>query len=60
MAKKKKPFLKFVCSECKRVNYFTRKSKGMIDEEYWLSDRQVPMYTAENSYAKLEKWEKFF
>jgi len=24
----KKPFIKLQCSECKRINYFTRKSKG--------------------------------
>ncbi|RLC40213.1 MAG: 50S ribosomal protein L33 [Candidatus Nealsonbacteria bacterium] len=29
MAKKKKPFIKLQCSECKRINYYTRKSKGV-------------------------------
>ncbi|MBM3250798.1 MAG: 50S ribosomal protein L33 [Candidatus Nealsonbacteria bacterium] len=29
MAKKKKPFIKLQCSVCKRINYFTKKSKTM-------------------------------
>ncbi len=33
MAKKKKPFVKLQCQECKRINYFTRKSKGVIDQK---------------------------
>jgi len=33
MAKKKKPLIKFQCSECKRVNYFTNKPKGMVEEK---------------------------
>ncbi len=24
----KKPFVKLQCADCKRINYFTRKSKG--------------------------------
>ena len=27
MAKKKKPFIKLQCTQCKKVNYFTQKSK---------------------------------
>ncbi|MDP3995719.1 MAG: 50S ribosomal protein L33 [bacterium] len=27
MATKKKPFIKLQCKDCKRVNYFVRKSK---------------------------------
>jgi len=27
MAAGKKPFIKIQCSQCKRINYFTRKSK---------------------------------
>jgi large subunit ribosomal protein L33 len=27
MAKKKKPFVKFQCQECKRINYYLGKSK---------------------------------
>jgi len=33
MAKKKKPFTKLQCSVCKKINYFTRKSKGMAEEK---------------------------
>ncbi|MDO8663351.1 MAG: 50S ribosomal protein L33 [Candidatus Wildermuthbacteria bacterium] len=29
----KRPFLKIQCSECKRINYFTRKSKKMGDKK---------------------------
>lgn len=28
MAKKKKPFVKLQCSECKKTNYFVHKSRG--------------------------------
>lgn len=28
MATKKKPLIKLQCSECKQINYYTRKSKG--------------------------------
>jgi len=34
MAKaKKKPFVKLRCEECKRINYYTRKSKGQTSVE---------------------------
>ncbi len=33
MAKKKKPIAKLQCQECKKVNYFTNKSKSMIGEK---------------------------
>ncbi|MCK4454081.1 50S ribosomal protein L33 [Candidatus Parcubacteria bacterium] len=33
MATKKKPFIKMQCQICKRINYFTKKSKGMIEEK---------------------------
>ncbi|MEK7519606.1 MAG: 50S ribosomal protein L33 [Patescibacteria group bacterium] len=26
----KKPFIKLQCSDCKRINYFVRKSKGKL------------------------------
>jgi len=29
MAKKKKPFVKLQCSECKQINYFTNKSRNV-------------------------------
>ncbi|KPJ71576.1 50S ribosomal protein L33 [Parcubacteria bacterium DG_74_3] len=29
----KKPFIKIQCSECKRVNYFTRKSKILAEKK---------------------------
>ncbi len=29
MAKKKRPFLKMRCKECKEINYFTKKSRGV-------------------------------
>jgi large subunit ribosomal protein L33 len=31
MATKKKPFVKMQCQTCKRVNYFTHKSKKTAD-----------------------------
>ena len=33
MAKKKKPHLKLRCKECKKTNYFTHKSKKMVEEK---------------------------
>ena len=32
MATKKKPFTKLQCQECKRINYYTRKSKQQANE----------------------------
>ncbi len=32
MAKKKKPFKKLQCKECKEINYFTQKPKAMESE----------------------------
>ncbi len=31
--KKKKPFIRFRCKECKRINYYIRKSKGIAEEK---------------------------
>jgi len=33
MASKKKSFIKLVCSECKNINYFTKKSKGAAEKK---------------------------
>ena len=33
MATKKKKFIKMQCQECKRINYFTRKSKKIIEKK---------------------------
>lgn len=33
MAAKKKPFIKLQCSDCKRINYFTKKNKKAIEEK---------------------------
>lgn len=30
---KKKPFIKLQCDVCKRINYFTHKSKKMVEEK---------------------------
>ncbi|MFH1503100.1 MAG: radical SAM protein [Candidatus Diapherotrites archaeon] len=38
--------------------YEIAKSKGFIDDEFWLADKQIPLYTAENSYEKLKEFEK--
>jgi len=32
MAKKKKPFLKIQCKECKEINYRMKKSRGLEDK----------------------------
>jgi len=36
--------------------YEIAKSKGMIDDEFWLSDKEIPIFTAENSYEELKKF----
>jgi len=33
MAVKRKPFVKLQCSECKRINYFVRKSKKLAEKK---------------------------
>jgi len=33
MAVKKKPFIKLQCQECKRINYFTHKSKKIVEKK---------------------------
>jgi len=33
MAVKKKPFIKLQCEACKKVNYFTHKSKEISEEK---------------------------
>ena len=29
----KKPFIKLQCQECKKINYFTNKSKGIAEKK---------------------------
>jgi large subunit ribosomal protein L33 len=33
MAAKKKPFIKLQCKECKNINYFVHKSKGIVEKK---------------------------
>jgi large subunit ribosomal protein L33 len=33
MAKKKKPFVKLRCEECKNINYYIHKSQGAVAAE---------------------------
>ncbi len=40
------------------VVYEIAKKKGFIDETYWLSDKETPIYTAENSYEKLNYFKR--
>ena len=35
--------------------YEIAKSKGMIDDDFWLTDKKIPLYTAENSLKKLNQ-----
>ena len=35
--------------------YEIAKSKGMLNDEFWLSDKEIPLFTAENSYEELNK-----
>ena len=34
--------------------YEIAKSKGVINDKFWLSDKEIPIYTAENSYEELK------
>lgn len=36
--------------------YEIAKSKGIIDDDYWLSDKIIPLYTAEHSLEELRKF----
>jgi len=36
MAVKKRPFSKLQCQECKRINYFTKKSKEAVEKKLGL------------------------
>ena len=36
--------------------YEIAKTKGMIDDSFWLSDKEVPLYTAENSLRTLREF----
>ena len=38
--------------------YEVAKSKGMINDDFWLSDKEIPIYTAEHSHKKLKKFEE--
>jgi len=33
----KKPFLKMACTSCKKVNYFTKKTKAMLEKKLEMS-----------------------
>jgi radical SAM superfamily enzyme YgiQ (UPF0313 family) len=35
--------------------YEIAKSKGMMDDSFWLSEKEIPIYTAEHSYEELNK-----
>ena len=37
--------------------YEVCKKKGIIDDDYWLTDKAAPIYTAENDIKQLKKWE---
>ena len=50
MAAKRKPFVKLQCQTCKKVNYFTRKSRQKVLEKkgYWIAlDVKGKMYSSE-------------
>jgi radical SAM superfamily enzyme YgiQ (UPF0313 family) len=38
--------------------YEIAKSKGFINDEFWLSDKEIPLYTAEHSYKELKEFEE--
>ena len=38
--------------------YLKCKERGLINDEYWLTDKAAPVYTAENDIKQLKKWER--
>jgi len=38
--------------------YEIAKQKGFINDDYWLSEKETPIYTAENSYKELQRFEE--
>jgi len=38
--------------------YEIAKRKGFVEDSYWLTDKETPIYTAENSYEKLTEFKK--
>jgi anaerobic magnesium-protoporphyrin IX monomethyl ester cyclase len=36
--------------------YEIAKSKGMINDDFWLSDKEIPIFTAENSHKELKRF----
>jgi radical SAM superfamily enzyme YgiQ (UPF0313 family) len=37
--------------------YTSCKEKGLIDDNYWLTDKAAPIYTKEHDVKQLQKWE---
>jgi len=40
--------------------YEIAKAAGFIDDDYWLTDKPIPIFTLENSYTRLKEYEKIF
>jgi radical SAM superfamily enzyme YgiQ (UPF0313 family) len=38
--------------------YEIAKNKGFIKDNFWLSNKEIPIFTAENSYKKLKRFEE--
>jgi len=38
--------------------YEIAKSKGFVDDSYWLTNKETPIYTAENTYDELEEFKE--
>jgi large subunit ribosomal protein L33 len=55
MAAGKKPITKLQCSECKRVNYFTKKSKKMNGEKEKLELKKFCKFDRKHTLHKEAK-----
>jgi large subunit ribosomal protein L33 len=53
--KKRKKFIKLVCSECKEINYFTKKSKRAITAGKRLSLKKFCKKCKKHTLHKEEK-----
>ncbi len=55
---KKKPFIKLQCEVCKRINYFTHKSKGASDKKLKLKKfcKWCRKHTVHKGGKEVKKW----
>ena len=53
------PFFNLLCIYPGTEVYEIAKEKGFIDDSYWLTEKETPIYTAEHSYEQLKSFEQY-